>query len=276
MSGAQSRFFGENPRLHYLEWNPDRPHTLILMHGNTANAWWWEPMVAALGAEFRILALDLRGHGESDWVRPPAYHPEDYARDLAALLDAHVAPAPFVVGHSMGGLCALAFAECFPGRARGLVIVDAALSSSGARDRFLKRLRSLPVVNYPDLATAKGRFRLMPSEGEIPPAILESIAEKSLTPARDGRWTLRFDRESFFGGDGLDVLATIARLSVPTLLVRGERSRIMTAEASAHALESNPMVELRSIPGAHHHVLLEQPKPLAREIAAFVHRCLRA
>lgn len=274
MSPAESRFFGENPRLHYLEWNPDRPWTLVLMHGNTAIGWWWEPVATALGAEFRILAPDSRGHGQSDWVRPPAYHPEDYARDLAALLEACAAPAPIVVGHSMGGLCALAFAELFPGRARGLVVVDAALTSSDARDRFLKRLRALPVVTYPDLATAKARFRLMPSEGEIAPALLESIAEKSLAPTPDGRWTLRFDRESFFGGDGLDALAAIARLRVPTLLVRGERSRIMTAAAAARALESNPLVELRTIPGAHHHVLLERPEPLAREIAAFARRCL--
>ncbi|HUY18093.1 MAG TPA: alpha/beta hydrolase [Candidatus Binataceae bacterium] len=274
MSPAESRFVGHNPRLHYLEWNPERSRTLVLMHGNTAIARWWEPVVAALGAEFRVLALDSRGHGQSDWVRPPAYHPQDYAGDLAALLEACAAPAPIVVGHSMGGLCALAFAELFPGRARGLVIVDAALSSSDVRDRFLRRLRSLPVVTYPDLATAKARFRLMPSEGEIAPALLASIAEQSLAPTADGRWTLRFDRESFFGGDGLDALATIARLRVPTLLVRGERSRIMTAAAAAHAVESNPLVELQTIPRAHHHVLLEQPESLAREIAAFASRCL--
>ena len=190
------------------------------------------------------------------------------------MLDGCAVRTPIVAGHSMGGLCALAFADLFPRRARGLVVVDAALTSSGARDRFLKRLRSLPVVTYPDLATAKARFRLMPSEGEIAPALLESIAEKSLAPTADGRLTLRFDRESFFGGDGLEPLAAIARLRVPALLVRGERSRIMTAEASSRALESNPMVELRTIPGAHHHVLLERPEALAHEIAAFARRCL--
>jgi pimeloyl-ACP methyl ester carboxylesterase len=275
MSAAESRFFGAHPRLHYLEWNSDRLPTLVLMHGNTALAWWWQPVAAALGAEFRLLALDSRGHGQSEWVRPPAYQPEDYARDVAALLDARAVNAPIVVGHSMGGLCALAFAELFPGRARGLVIVDAALASSSARDHFLRRLRGLPVVTYPDLATAKSRFRLMPREGDIAPTLLASIAEKSLVATPDGGWTLRFDRESFFGGDGMDARAAVARLRVPTLLVRGGRSRIMTAEACTRALESNPLVELRTIADAHHHVLLERPEALAREIAIFARRCLQ-
>jgi len=273
MIPVHSRFFGVEPRLHYLEWNPERRTTLVMMHGNSASAWWWEPVATALGAEFRLLALDLRGHGESGWVRPPAYHPEDYARDLAAMLAECDAPAPLVVGHSMGGLCALAFADLFPDRVRGLVIVDAALTSSRARDHFLRRLRGLPVVTYPDLATAKARFRLMPNEGDIASALLDSIAGRSLAPTADGRWTLRFDRESFFGGDGLDPMAVLGRLRIPVLLIRGERSRIMTAEAGARALETNPTVELRTIAGAYHHLLLERPAELAREIAAFARRC---
>jgi pimeloyl-ACP methyl ester carboxylesterase len=272
MSSPQSRFCGDSPRIHYLEWNHGQRDTLVLIHGNTASAWWWEPVAMALGAEFRLLAIDLRGHGESDWVRPPAYHPADYARDVAAMLDASGAPAPVVVGHSMGGLCALAFADLFPKRARSLVIVDSALTSSGARDRFLRRLRGLPVVTYPDLATARARFRLMPNEGEIAPSLLDSIAEKSLASTEDRRWTLKFDRESFFGGDGLDPMASVARLKIPALLIRGAHSRIMTSEATVHAVESNPMAEARTIADAHHHVLLEKPKALAGEIAAFARR----
>ena len=88
-------------------------------------------------------------------------------------------------------------------------------------------------MTYPDLETAKARFRLMPDEGGIAPEILHEIAEKSLARTDDGRWTLKFDRESFFGSDGIDVLETIKEITIPTLLVRAEQSRIMTAEAAA-------------------------------------------
>ena len=81
---------------------------------------------------------------------------------------------------------------------------------------------------------------------------------------------MKFDRESFLGSDGIDVLSAIARMRDPLLLVRAELSRIMTAEAAARALASNPMASLVTIAGAHHHVLLEQPAALARTIEEFI------
>src|SRR5690242_1136096 len=112
MNEPASRFLEGSPRLHYLEWNPTAARTVILLHGNTANAWWWQPMAEALtGANLRILALDLRGHGDSEWVRPPDYSPLAYAGDLARFIPAADAIGAIAVGHSMGGIALLAFAS---------------------------------------------------------------------------------------------------------------------------------------------------------------------
>jgi pimeloyl-ACP methyl ester carboxylesterase len=261
-----------SPRLHYLEWNPRGTRTIILMHGNTANAWWWEPVARVIAPEYRLLALDQRGHGDSEWVRPRAYSPPDYAGDIARFV-AHAAPdgdKPVVVGHSMGGLNVLAFARNHPESARGAMAIDIAVTSSHGRDRYLRRLKSIPVVTYPDLATAKARFRLMPKEGGIAEEVLQEIAEKSLARTEEGRWTLKFDRESFLGGDGLAVLETIKEIAIPTMLVRAEHSRIMTAEGAEHARASNENARLVTIPNAHHHVILEKPEAVARVIEEFV------
>ena len=99
--------------------------------------------------------------------------------------------------------------------------------------------------------------------------ILHEIAEKSLARTDDGRWTLKFDRESFFGGDGLAVLDTIKEIRIPTMLVRAERSRIMTVEGVDSARVANPQVHVVTIPEAHHHVLLERPDAVARVIEEF-------
>ena len=233
-----------SPRLHYLEWNPRGTRTIILMHGNTANAWWWEPVARVIAPEYRLLALDQRGHGDSEWMRPRAYSPTDYAGDIARFV-AHVAPKaekPVVVGHSMGGLNVLAFARNYPESARGAMAIDVAVTSSRGRDRYLRRLKSIPVVAYPDLATAKARFRLMPKEGGIAEEVLQEIAEKSLARTEEGRWTLKFDRESFLGGDGLAVLETIKEIAIPTMLVRAEHSRIMTAEGAEQARDRKSVV----------------------------------
>jgi len=271
MSDPASGFFEGVPRLHYLEWNPRGRRTLVCLHGNSANAWWWQPMTEALGElDFRILALDLRGHGESDWVRPPAYLPTDYAADVARFLGGMAPVNPVVIGHSMGGICALALVVNYPNLARAAVIVDVAVTSTQRRNRYLQRLRALPMVTYPDLETAKARFRLMPNEGAIAATTIAMIGEKSIGRADNGRYTMKFDRESFFGGDGLDVVDAICRVRIPLLLVRGESSRIMTAEAAERAAASNPVARLVTIPGAHHHVLLERPASLASTVREFV------
>ena len=271
MTEPSSHLVDLSPRLHYLEWNPSGRTTIVLLHGNSANAWWWEPVAREMSREFRLVALDQRGHGDSEWVRPAAYRPTDYAHDLAAFLR-HVIRGdekPIVVGHSMGGLTTLAFAAHHGRLTRGTVVIDAAVTSSRGRDKFLRRLKSLPVVTYPDLETAKERFRLMPNEGHIPPATLLAIAEKSLAVTEEGRWTLKFDRESFFGGDGINPMEAIEAIRLPTLLLRAEMSRIMTAEAAASACEANPHLRLITIPSAHHHVLLEKPDAVAKAIEDF-------
>jgi len=258
------------PRLHYLEWNPQASRSIVLLHGNSANAWWWEPLARAIAPEYRLLALDQRGHGDSEWTRPVAYLPTDYANDIARFVE-HIAPnaeKPVVVGHSMGGLNVLAFARRHPESVRGAMAIDVAVTSSRGRDRFLRRLKGLPVVTYPDLATAKARFRLMPNEGRIPDEVRLEIAERSLARTDEGRWTLKFDRESFLGGDGLPVLE-IKEIRIPTMLVRAEHSRIMTAEAAEQAHASNPQTRLVTIDDAHHHVILEKPEEVARVIEEF-------
>jgi len=260
-----------SPRLHYLEWNARAPRTIILLHGNSANAWWWEQVARAIAPEYRLLAIDQRGHGDSEWARPAAYSPLDYANDIARFV-AHVSAdteKPVVVGHSMGGLNVLAFARNHPEAARGAMAIDVAVTSSRGRDRYLRRLKSLPVVTYPDLATAKARFRLMPKEGGIPEEIIQGIAERSLARTEEGRWTLKFDRDSFLGGDGLAVLETIKEIGIPTMLVRAEHSRIMTAEGAEQARASNPRTRLVTIADAHHHVILEKPDEVARVIEEF-------
>ena len=273
MTAPQSRVAEGSPRLHYLEWNAGGAPTIVALHGTSANAWWWQALSAeAAAAEFRILGLDMRGHGDSEWMRPPAYSPTNYADDLARFIEQTRLERPIVVGHSMGGIAVVEFAARYPTLARAAVAIDIAVTSTQRRNRFLQRLKTLPTVTYSDLDTAKARFRLMPNEGEIAPGVLAQVAEHSLERTAAGRYTMKFDRESFFGSDGIDVAAAIRRVAIPLLLVRAELSRIMTAEAAANAAASNPRVSLVTIPRAHHHVLLEFPGLLALAIRGFAGR----
>src|SRR5262249_624455 len=134
MSAPRSRFAKTTPRLHFLEWNPAAARTVILLHGNSANCWWWQWVAEELPKDLRLLALDLRGHGDSQWVEPPAYKPHDYAADLAGFIGEEVpGEGPIVVGHSMGGVVTLAFAERHADLTRGVVVIDTAVKSSRGR-----------------------------------------------------------------------------------------------------------------------------------------------
>jgi len=258
------------PRLHYLEWRGNGAGTLVLVHGNSANARWWRWTAEALAGDFeRIIALDQRGQGDSAWVTPPDYSPLVYGEDIARLITELGLDRPLVAGHSMGGIAALAFASRSPALARALVAIDVAVTSSARRNRYLRHLQALPTVVYPDLATVRARFRLMPREGEIAPAILAEVAEHSVVRTSDGGYTMKFDRESFYGSDGLDVAAAVREVRLPLLLVRAELSRILTATAAAEAAASNPLVSLVTIPATHHHVPLERPGELAVAVRAF-------
>ena len=271
MKAPRSGFAESSPRLHYLEWCPDALDSVILVHGNSANAWWWSWVAAALGDEaLRIIAVDLRGHGDSGWSRPPAYSPLDYADDIANLIRALELKRPIVIGHSMGGIAALGFARRYRNWARAIAAIDIAVTSTPRRNRYLRHLKALPTVIYPDLPTAIAKFRLMPNEGEIAPEIIGAVAERSLGRAPSGGYTMKFDRESFFGSDGLDVAEAIREITVPLLLIRAGNSRILTADAAAKAAASNRLSTLVTIAGAHHHLPLERPIDLARELRSFI------
>jgi pimeloyl-ACP methyl ester carboxylesterase len=170
----------------------------------------------------------------------------------------------------MGGIAVTAFTREYPLMARAAIAVDIAVKSSRGRDRLLRRLKVLPIVNYPDLATAIARYRLMPNEGGIAPEVMAEVARHSVRQLDDGRYTMKFDRESFHGGDGIDVEAALAQVKIPALLIRGGLSRIMTLAAAERAIASNSLISLEVIEGAHHHLPLECPRELAAIICRFV------
>jgi pimeloyl-ACP methyl ester carboxylesterase len=127
----RSGFVEGPPRLHYLTWEGSGRDAILLVHGNSANAWWWAPVAEAL-TEFRrrVIAVDLRGHGDSEWMRPPAYSPQAYGDDLARLIEQLGLVRPVVAGHSMGGIAALAMATRFPNLARAIIAVDIPVTST--------------------------------------------------------------------------------------------------------------------------------------------------
>ena len=110
-------------RLHYLDWGGSGRRTLLLVHGGSAHAHWWDFVAPELTRLGRVLALDFRGHGHSAWVDPPEYGPAAYLKDLVGFLEFLGTPV-VLVGHSMGGELAQRVAVHHSKLLEALVIVD--------------------------------------------------------------------------------------------------------------------------------------------------------
>src|SRR5882672_2927027 len=112
--------------LHYLEWGEPTARPIILLHGGALTAHTWDVVCLGLVPEFRCIAPDLRGHGDSDWAADGDYSIDAYRRDLEALL-AHLALDRCVlVGNSLGGMTAIRYtAQRSPAlQPQALVLVD--------------------------------------------------------------------------------------------------------------------------------------------------------
>jgi pimeloyl-ACP methyl ester carboxylesterase len=104
MLAVRSHFVPVNGiRLHVLEWGEQTQRPVLLIHGSCAHAQWWAFVAAALADQHRVLAVDLRGHGDSDWGDPPDYSIHTHASDIIGLAAALDLTDLRIVGHSLGG-----------------------------------------------------------------------------------------------------------------------------------------------------------------------------
>jgi len=112
-------------RLHYLEWGtPDKPW-MLLLHGLRGHARSWDDFSGPMASHYRVIALDQRGRGDSDWAKDGDYTTEAYAEDLASFCESLGMSSISLVGHSMGARNAMAYTARSPDMVAKLVIVDA-------------------------------------------------------------------------------------------------------------------------------------------------------
>ncbi len=117
-------FISARLRLHYASWgNPDAP-TLLLLHGGMDHCRTWDWLANELLNRYRIIAMDLRGHGDSDWAIGNAYSMSDYVYDVSELVKQLNLSDFSIIGHSLGGAIALKYSGLFPEKVRRLVAIE--------------------------------------------------------------------------------------------------------------------------------------------------------
>jgi pimeloyl-ACP methyl ester carboxylesterase len=267
-------------RLHYLAWGQAGAPTVLLLHGGSAHAHWWDWFAPAIADRLHVLALDLRGHGDSAWVDPPAYEVPEYAADVVAFLDALDVRAVRIIGHSLGGTIAATAAGQIADRMVALALVDSRIvhdqdrRASGAGVRFMHRLAQLPHPRYRSREHGIAQYRLLPLGSSARPEILAEVAGHALRRDDDGTWTFKFDRAALAVIKPHDISPALARPRCPLLIVRGALSPLMPLGAIDALRGIAPQIEVVTIDGAHHHVMLDQPEAFNRTVREFLLRTL--
>lgn len=271
MLTPRSHFIDRNGiRLHLVEWGSERDRPLLLVHGGSAHAHWWAFVVPALAATHRVLAIDLRGHGDSAWADPPNYAIETHADDIAAVAAALDLTDLTVIGHSLGGLATLASVRALAPRLSGVVLVDT-MGRLGAKSlRYLNALSHWPHPVYKSLEDGVRRFRLLSSANATPAPIRDYVARHALRASADGTWTLKFDRRALAIGQPIDLTERLREIDVPTLIVRGALSTHVSSRTLSELQATLRIGVTAEIAGAHHHVMLDAPDDLARALLEFL------
>ena len=117
-------YFSQRLRLHYVDWgNPEAP-PLLLVHGGRDHCRSWDRVAEAFREDYHVIAPDLRGHGDSQWIEGGAYMLADYIYDIAQLLhQTRLIPAT-IVAHSLGGAISLQYAGLYPENVVRLVAIE--------------------------------------------------------------------------------------------------------------------------------------------------------
>ena len=260
-------------RFHYTEWGAPTAPALIMLHGVTGHARTWDEEAVALASRYRVLALDQRGHGDSDPAPHADYTVAALSADLTAFADSLRITRASIVGLSMGGRVAIAFAGQAPQRVERLVVVDIGPDISEAG---LVRVGTL-MAKSPELFTSVDHalaFHRV-TNPLYTEAMLRHRVEHGTKPT-DGGLTWKYDRglrDAVRAGtwrDPIDLWPLWRDISCPILLVRGADSDVLSAEIAKRMLETNPRARLVEVPDAGHTVPGDQPEVFRRLLTEFL------
>jgi pimeloyl-ACP methyl ester carboxylesterase len=259
---GQDKFITINRlNLHYVEWGTSGHPAIVLLHGFQSNAHTWDTFSQAMANTYHVLALDQRGHGDTDWAPDGDYTPDAFIRDIVGFIDAlNVAPT-ILVGHSMGGRHAAMVAADYPEKAAKVVIVDTAAEMPPA---ILDRMAQQPATDTPPEPETFASFEEVIRSGIAqypltPEAELRHANYHNLYRGADGQWRWRWDlglleRRRLNRSLQLDLYPYLQRVQCPTLLIRGQQSPLLTPEIAQKMVQHLPRGRLVEIPDTAHTV----------------------
>ena len=261
-------------RFHYLDWRArEGSRAVLLLHGGGLTAHTWDLVCLSLQPEYHCLALDLRGHGDSEWSAAMEYSREAHAADIEGLVDLLDLDDFVLVGMSLGGLNALEYAARHSDRLRALVLVDVGpeIQMRGAeriREFITQDAEFDSVEEVVELARKFNKSRR--------PELLRTSLLFNLLKLPDGKWTWKYDRRAMSRINPEAMIRSLRALAkrlpaitCATLVVRGERSDVFSDEDAEKVAARVPNARWVKVSNAGHTVQGDNPRGLVDAMRAF-------
>ena len=273
----EDRFVEANGmRFHYLDWgNPEAPD-MLLLHGFAQTCHSWDFVALAFCDRYHVVALDQRGHGDSDWSESGDYSPETQQDDIAAVAS-EIGLRDFVLmGLSMGGRNSFTYAATHPDEVRALVVVDAGPQNmrTGSQKirNFVQQEDELDSIE--DFVQRVLQYNPLRNPVQVRGSILHNLKQLP-----SGKWTWKYDKRFRQPGGRRfqqDPQTTerlwgyMESLACPTLVVRGAESDIIALDTADGMHKRIPNGRLATVDNAGHLVMGDNPSGFERAVTEFL------
>jgi pimeloyl-ACP methyl ester carboxylesterase len=257
--------------LAYIDRGERAGPAVVLIHGYTDNARDWVPMLPYLSKRYRLILVDIRGHGQSS--KPECcYTRLDFAYDIKLLLDALGVQKADIVGHSLGSIIAQTFAEYWPERTSHVVLISSTGGSPPGRPKkppqfdFAAEIRKL---KEPIEADSPFMIAWWDSPTPVDPDFIRRQRKDAASiPLRV--WLAVLDQALPANNIYGDLQNSLPRLKAPTLLIWGSKDPIMEEDVRQSLRDALPNAKVKTFDGLGHNPFWEDPRSVAEVINAFL------
>ena len=260
-------------RFRYLDWGNEALRPILFLHGGALTAHTWDLCCLALRDEFHCIALDQRGHGDSDWAPDADYSIAAQREDVRGFVDRMGLDRFVLVGMSMGAINALAFAVSYVEKLSALVLIDA---GPEVRRRGSSRIRDFVNGGAEPESLDAIIERALAFNPRRDPKVLRRSLMHNLRQQTDGTWVWKYDRRRFqqmgeaHAAERQGLAEGLAKVTCPALVVRGAESDVFHEEDGIKLAARLPDGKFVTVPKAGHTVQGDNPKDLAAALREFL------
>jgi esterase len=257
----------------YLDWGTKGQRPILFLHGGALTAHTWDLCCLALRDDYHCMALDQRGHGDSDWAPDADYSLSAQREDVKGFTEAIGLDQFVLVGMSMGAINGLAYAIAYPETLSALVLIDA---GPDVRRRGSSRIRDFVNGGAKPESLDAIIERALAFNPRRDPKVLRRSLMHNLRRQEDGNWVWKYDRRRFqqmgeeHAAERQALADGLTRVTCPTLVVRGAESDVFHEEDGERLAQRLPDGRFITIPRAGHTVQGDNPKDLAAALRDFV------